>query len=212
MSGDGAEPQGYVCLPHSEPSSVAKLLIKVNARENLYQPHESLQPNRSNLDRVRDASYAGGRFQEEFVAVVCKRCVGKRRGSIELWKRRVAFATEAVLGSGCCRDTRARESPRRSSPTQAGPYLAHLLAGGPALVKPLPKELAGTVARTEELWVRTDTPDADALIAGIGDPNSSSCYFELRHGHPGVGSGFGRIAACDSDPVSEGVASAGSQR
>src|ERR1700761_720221 len=71
-------------------------------------------------------------------------------------------------------------------PTQAGPYLAHLLAGGPALVKPLPKELAGTVARTEELWGRTDTPDADALIAGIGDPNSSSCYFELQQGHPGI--------------------------
>jgi hypothetical protein len=76
-------------------------------------------------------------------------------------------------------------------PTQAGPYLAHLIAGGPALVKPLPKELAGTAARTEELWIRTETPDADALIAGIGDPNSSCCYFELRQGHPGVGSASG---------------------
>jgi hypothetical protein len=76
-------------------------------------------------------------------------------------------------------------------PTHAGPYLAHLLAGGPALIKPLPEELAGTVARTEELWVRTDTPDADALIAGIGDPDSSSCYFELQQGHPGVGSASG---------------------
>lgn len=76
-------------------------------------------------------------------------------------------------------------------PTKAGPYVAHLLAGGPALVKPLPKELAGTVARTEELWVRTDTPDADALIAGIGDPNSSCCYFELQQGHPAVGSTAG---------------------
>src|ERR1700749_687833 len=74
---------------------------------------------------------------------------------------------------------------------QAGPYLAHLPAGGPALVKPLPKELAGTVARTEELWVRTDTPDADALIAGIGEPNSSCCYFELQQGHPGIGSASG---------------------
>ena len=76
-------------------------------------------------------------------------------------------------------------------PAQAGPYLAHLLAGGPALVKPLPKELAGTVARTEELWVRTGTPDADALIAGIGEPNSSCCYFELHQGHPGIGSASG---------------------
>lgn len=76
-------------------------------------------------------------------------------------------------------------------PPTAGPYLAHLLAGGPALVKQLPKELAGTVARTEELWVRTDTPNADALIAGIGDPNSSSCYFELQQGHPGIGSTAG---------------------
>lgn len=73
-------------------------------------------------------------------------------------------------------------------PMQAGPYLAHLLAGGPALIKPLPKELAGTSVRTEELWVRTDTPGADALIAGIGDPNSSSSYFELQEGHPAIGS------------------------
>lgn len=74
---------------------------------------------------------------------------------------------------------------------QVGPYLAHLLAGGPALVKPLPKELAATTARTEELWVRTDTPEEDALIAGIGDPNSSPCYFELEQGHPGIGSALG---------------------
>ncbi|HEV2577876.1 MAG TPA: LamG-like jellyroll fold domain-containing protein [Acidobacteriaceae bacterium] len=76
-------------------------------------------------------------------------------------------------------------------PPEAGPYLAHLVAGGPSLTKPLPKELAGTVARTEELWVRTDTPDADALIAGIGDPNSSACYFQLQQGHPGIGSAAG---------------------
>jgi hypothetical protein len=80
-------------------------------------------------------------------------------------------------------------------PLKAGPYLAHLLAGGPALVKPLPKELAGTSARTEELWVRTDTPNADALIAGIGDPNSSCCYFELQQGHPGIGSASGASLA-----------------
>ena len=39
--------------------------------------------------------------------------------------------------------------------------------------------------------MRTDTPDADALIAGIGDPDSSSCYFELQQGHPGIGSASG---------------------
>jgi hypothetical protein len=76
-------------------------------------------------------------------------------------------------------------------PRQAGPYLANIVAGGPALVKPLPANLAGSGARTEELWVRTDTPDADALIAGIGDPAAASCYFQLRHGDPGVGSGSG---------------------
>jgi hypothetical protein len=92
-----------------------------------------------------------------------------------------AAVTAGVLGVGAA----------HAQLTQAGPYLAHLLAGGPALVKPLPKELAGTVARTEELWVRTDTPDSDALIAGIGDPNSSSCYFELQQGHPGIGSASG---------------------
>jgi hypothetical protein len=73
-------------------------------------------------------------------------------------------------------------------PVQTGPYLANVVAGGPALVKPLPAKLAGTGTRTEELWVRTETPDADALIAGIGDPAASSCYFQLRHGHPGIGS------------------------
>ena len=76
-------------------------------------------------------------------------------------------------------------------PAKAGPYLAHLIAGGPALVKPLPKELAGTGARTEELWVRTSTPETDAVIAGIGDPNASSCYFLLQQGHAGLGSASG---------------------
>ena len=76
-------------------------------------------------------------------------------------------------------------------PAQAGPYLAHLLAGGPALVKPLPRELAGMVPRTEELWVRTDRPDADSLIAGIGDPDSSCCYFALQRGHAALGSAGG---------------------
>jgi hypothetical protein len=72
-----------------------------------------------------------------------------------------------------------------------GPYLAHLVAGGPALVKPLPARLAAAGARTEELWVRTATPEVDALIAGIGDPAELSCYFELRHGHPGIGTEVG---------------------
>lgn len=76
-------------------------------------------------------------------------------------------------------------------PTKVGPYLAHLLAGGPALVKPLPKALSGTDARTEEVWLWTSTPNVDALIAGIGDPSSASCYFELQRGHPGVGSASG---------------------
>ena len=82
-------------------------------------------------------------------------------------------------------------------PTQAGPYLANVVAGGPALVKPLPANLAGTGGRTEELWVRTPAPEADALIAGIGDPAASSCYFELRHGHPGIGSGSGASVLAD---------------
>jgi hypothetical protein len=82
-------------------------------------------------------------------------------------------------------------------PTQAGPYLANVVAGGPALVKPLPANLAGTGGRTEELWVRTQAPEADALIAGIGDPAASSCYFELRHGHPGIGSGSGASVLAD---------------
>lgn len=93
-----------------------------------------------------------------------------------------ATAASALLGLGTI---------QAQQPTQAGPYLAHLIAGGPALVKPLPTELAGTSARTEEVWVRTDTPDADAVIAGIGDPNSSCCYFELRQGRAGIGSASG---------------------
>ena len=95
---------------------------------------------------------------------------------------------------------------------QAGPYLAHLLAGGPALVKPLPKELAGTVARTEEVWVRTDTPEADALIAGIGDPNSSFLLLRAPAGASGDWLRFRRIADRYGDLVTEGVASPGPQR
>ncbi len=93
-----------------------------------------------------------------------------------------AFAGIALLAAGV---------GDAQQPTKVGPYLAHLLAGGPALVKPLPKALSGTDPRTEEVWLWTDTPNLGALIAGIGDPSSASCYFELQRGHPGVGSASG---------------------
>ena len=80
-------------------------------------------------------------------------------------------------------------SSAAQQPGQVGPYLADIVAGGPALVKRLPANLAAAGPRTEELWVRTETPDADALIAGVGDPSAASCYFELRHGHPSVSTG-----------------------
>lgn len=91
----------------------------------------------------------------------------------------------------------ARTGFADQAPIQSGPWLAHLVAGGPSLVKPLPAKLAGAGAHTQELWVRTDTPEADALIAGIGDPAGTSCYFQLRHGHPGVGSGSGAAVLAD---------------
>src|ERR1700742_3059715 len=74
-------------------------------------------------------------------------------------------------------------SSAQQRPEQAGPYLANIVEGGPAVIKSLPAGLAGARSRTEELWLRTDSPDSDTLIAGIGDPTKSSfCYFELRHG------------------------------
>ncbi len=70
---------------------------------------------------------------------------------------------------------------------QVGPYLAHLLEGGPSLKKPLPQSLASARTSSEWVWFRTADPNADSLIAGVGDPASSnSRYFELHAGRPGV--------------------------
>ena len=70
---------------------------------------------------------------------------------------------------------------------QAGPYLAHLIGGGPSLKKSLPESVANARNWSEQVWFRTDNPSSDFLIAGTGDPSSSySRYFEVRSGHPGM--------------------------
>jgi hypothetical protein len=70
---------------------------------------------------------------------------------------------------------------------QTGPYLAHLVEGGPSLKKPLPESIANAGSWSEWLWFRTDSSDSNSLIAGVGNPNSSdSHYFELRNGRPAV--------------------------
>jgi hypothetical protein len=70
---------------------------------------------------------------------------------------------------------------------QAGPYLAHLVEGGPSLKKPLPASIANSHSWSEWVWFRTDNASSDSLIAGAGDPGSThSRYFELVGGHPGV--------------------------
>ena len=84
-------------------------------------------------------------------------------------------------------------------PDQVGPYLAHLLAGGPALVKPLPKNIASAQAWSEDLWVRTEAPGTDAMIAGVGDPASDHFrYLELRQGHAAVAFGSGTALVADT--------------
>jgi Exo-beta-D-glucosaminidase Ig-fold domain/Concanavalin A-like lectin/glucanases superfamily/Glycosyl hydrolases family 2/Glycosyl hydrolases family 2, TIM barrel domain len=70
---------------------------------------------------------------------------------------------------------------------QAGPYLAHVVEGGPSLKKTLPQSIADAHSWSEWVWFRTDNSDSDSLIAGTGDPGSSSSrYFEVRSGRPGV--------------------------
>ena len=70
---------------------------------------------------------------------------------------------------------------------QEGPYLAHVVQGGPSLKKPLPPSLANARTWSEWVWFRMGDTDADSLIAGAGDPaSSSSRYFEVRNGRPGV--------------------------
>jgi hypothetical protein len=76
----------------------------------------------------------------------------------------------------CFRNTRP-ESIHAQQPTQVAHYLAHLIAGGSALLKPRPKELACT-----SRWMRTDTPDADAPVADIGDPNSPTATSSFSGG------------------------------
>jgi hypothetical protein len=70
---------------------------------------------------------------------------------------------------------------------QAGPYLAHLVEGGPSLKKTLPQSIANATNWSEWVWFRTDNSDSDSLIAGTGDPASSnSRYFEVGSGRPGM--------------------------
>lgn len=70
---------------------------------------------------------------------------------------------------------------------QAGPYLAHLVEGGPSLKKPLSASLANAQSWSAWVWFRTDSSDTNSLIAGTGDPTASnSRYFEVRDGRPGV--------------------------
>ena len=68
-----------------------------------------------------------------------------------------------------------------------GPYLAHVLEGGPSLKKPLPESIGQAKRWTETLWFRTNENRADYLIAGVGDPASTySRYIEVVHGRPGI--------------------------
>jgi len=70
---------------------------------------------------------------------------------------------------------------------QTGPYLAHILEGGPSLKKPLAESIANAHKWSEWVWFRADSSGSDALIAGAGDPASShSRYFEFQNGRPGV--------------------------
>ena len=147
--------------------------------------------NRSNLDEI-DSGLLGLVRLEEPVAESCNTLFIRKMTGFSWPQRAFLVAARVSLLSLYSLGSSAQQ------PVQAGPYLANVVAGGPALVKPLAANLAGTAARTEELWVRTETPDADALIAGIGDPAAVSCYFELRHGHPGVGSSSGTSVLADT--------------
>jgi len=70
---------------------------------------------------------------------------------------------------------------------QEGPYLAHLVEGGPSLKKPLPASIANAHSWSEWVWFRVDNSGSDSLIAGVGDPASShSRYVEVLNGRPGV--------------------------
>jgi hypothetical protein len=80
-----------------------------------------------------------------------------------------------------------------------GPYLAHLSEGGPALVKPLPEDLASSHTWSQWLWLRTSNEVGDRLIAGTGDPSSGdSRYFELRCDRPGLWFSSGRSSIAGS--------------
>jgi hypothetical protein len=70
---------------------------------------------------------------------------------------------------------------------QVGPYLAHLVGGGPALTKVLPQEIADSHTWSQWVWVHIDGAEQETIIAGAGDPASAySRYFEIRGGHAGI--------------------------
>lgn len=72
---------------------------------------------------------------------------------------------------------------------QVGPYVAHLVEGGPSLKKALPESIANAHRWSEWVWFHADNSNSDSLIAGAGDPDSShSRYIEVLNGRPVCGS------------------------
>lgn len=78
--------------------------------------------------------------------------------------------------------------PALSENATAGPYIAHIVEGGPELSKPIQQEIASSGAWSEWTWVRIglDSPRTSA-IARIGAPDDQAPrVLLLRDAHPAV--------------------------
>ncbi|WP_176441575.1 glycoside hydrolase family 2 protein [Granulicella rosea] len=90
----------------------------------------------------------------------------------------------------------------QTPPPQVGPYLAHILPGGPALSKQMPVDIVQPKGWTEWAWVQLEplAPLQTATIAGIGKPaNGFVAPLLLTAGHAAVRATSGKI--CEDPSV-----------
>jgi hypothetical protein len=106
------------------------------------------------------------------------------------WRGGIAVATIllSLLACSVVAGAEAPSSPASFAGAIHGPYNAEFIAGGAALIKPLPGyDPAGTLPPgtpfTLSAWVRAEEcPGHRCLIFGIGSPGASGAYVGLKDG------------------------------
>lgn len=116
----------------------------------------------------------------------------------------VAFVVVCSLPLGSLVKAQERRAPEVAAPVfeerVIGPYDVHVLAGGPALSKPVPatsRVLSASGAYTLSLWIQISSASPrTALLAGLGDPLAeNSRFLGLQEGRVILRYGAGNMLA-----------------